>query len=116
VYAASADGRVVTTRLDLPEPPPGSPSMCWPIRLADLDVMGHVNNAAYWAAVEESLAGSQVDSRLPLRARMDHRHPLDLGDAVDVVSAWDDRGASFAFAVEGVTRAVARVDALFETA
>ena len=116
VYAASADGRVVTTRLDLPEPRPGSPSMRWPIRIADLDLMGHVNNAAYWAAVEESLAGSQVDTRLPLRARMDHRHPLDLGDAVNVVSAWDDGGASIAFAVAGVTRAVARVDALFESA
>jgi hypothetical protein len=39
------------------------------------------------------------------------RHPLDLGDVVDVVSAWDD-GASIAFAVEGVTRAVARVERL----
>jgi acyl-ACP thioesterase len=124
VYAASAEGRLVTTRLDLPEPTVRGTAGArhqvsrsrWPIRFADLDVMGHVNNAAYWAAVEECLARSQVETRRPLRACMDHRHPLDLGDAVDVVTAWDDHGAALAFAVEGVTRAVARVDALFETA
>ena len=28
----------------------------WPLRFTDFDVLGHMNNAAYWAAVEEELA------------------------------------------------------------
>ena len=28
----------------------------WPLRATDIDVVGHVNNAAYWAAVEDELA------------------------------------------------------------
>ena len=112
VYAESADGRVVTTRLELPEPPSASEREPWPIRVADLDVMGHVNNAAYWAAVEERLPGLPLDPRLPLRARIDHRHPLDLGEAVELVTALDGEGASIAFAVGSTSRAVARVDEL----
>lgn len=27
----------------------------WPLRRTDIDVLGHVNNAAYWSAVEELL-------------------------------------------------------------
>ena len=116
VYSESAEGRVVTTRLDLPLPALDAARASWPIRVADLDLMGHVNNAVYWAAVEQCLADSGVDTRRPVRARIDHRHPLDLGDAVDLVASWDTGGASVAFAVDGVTRAVARIDTVLGTA
>lgn len=116
VYAESAEGRSVTTRLQLGEPPPGAPREPWPLRVADLDVMGHVNNAVYWAAVEELLARSPLDVRAPLHARMDHRHPVDFGDRVELATVWEDGAASIAFAVDGVTRAVARVEAVFESA
>jgi acyl-ACP thioesterase len=112
IYAASADGRLVTTRLDLPEPPPDGARTGWPLRFADVDVMGHVNNAVYWAAVEERIAAEGLDARRPLRARLDHRHPVDLGDALELVSASDDAGVSVAFVVDGSTRAVGRVDTL----
>jgi acyl-ACP thioesterase len=116
VYSESAERRVVTTRLDLPLPALDAARVPWPVRVADLDLMGHVNNAVYWAAVEGCLASSGVDTRGPLRARMDHRHPLDLGDAVDLVTSRDAGGASVAFAVDGVTRAVARIDTVLGTA
>ena len=35
-------------------------------------MLGHVNNAAYWEAVEEELAARR-DLRAPLRAEVEHR-------------------------------------------
>lgn len=109
VYAESAEGRAVSSRLELAVPPPGSPRALWPLRLADLDVMGHVNNAVYWAAVEEHLPAAGLDPRLPLRARIDHRHPVDLDDPLELVVAADHAGLTLAFAVAGAARAVVRV-------
>lgn len=43
----------------------------WPTRFADFDVVGHMNNAAYWEMVEEHLA-VQRDLRAPLRAIVEH--------------------------------------------
>jgi acyl-ACP thioesterase len=111
VYAASAEGRAVSSRLELSEPGPRAARAAWPLRRADLDLMGHVNNAVYWAAVEDHLPHA-VDPRRPLRARLDHRHPLDLGDAVELLLESDEAGASLAFAVGRTTCAVARVEAL----
>ncbi len=55
VYADAAGGRRVSTKLGLPGPPPDAPRRAWPLRLSDVDVLGHVNNAAYWQAVEQVL-------------------------------------------------------------
>lgn len=52
-YAPAAMGRTLTSRLTLPGPPDDAASRPWPVRSADLDVMGHVNNAIPWAAVED---------------------------------------------------------------
>jgi acyl-ACP thioesterase len=61
LYAASAAGRTVSVRLSHPRPPAredgagdGAP---WPLRATDFDASGHVNNAIYWAAAEDALAG-----------------------------------------------------------
>ena len=37
----------------------------WPLRRTDLDVLDHVNNAAYWAAVEEVVGGASGARRRP---------------------------------------------------
>ena len=111
VYAESTQGRAISTRLELPEPPSGSSRTRWPLRATDFDLLEHVNNAAYWHAVEERL-GSTLDARRPFRARLDHRHPLDAGDAVELVESSRDGALSLAFEVEGVARAVARVEPL----
>jgi acyl-ACP thioesterase len=83
VYGAAAGSRVVTARLHHPDPPVGSTSRPWPVRVVDFDVMGHVNNAAYWCAVEEELARRR-DLRAPLRAELEFRTAIDPGDVVDV--------------------------------
>ena len=43
----------------------------WPLRFADFDVLEHVNNAVYWAAVEQELAGRR-SLRAPLTAVVEH--------------------------------------------
>jgi acyl-ACP thioesterase len=112
VYAESAGERTASTRLELAEPPGGAARVRWPLRVTDADLLGHVNNAAYWHAVEERLAESELDPRRPLRARLDHRHPLDLGDDVELVESKGDGHLALAFAVGDEAKAVALVERL----
>jgi acyl-ACP thioesterase len=56
LYAAAAQGRTLNSRLVLPGPPADSAWRPWPVRSTDLDVMGHVNNAVTWAAIEDECA------------------------------------------------------------
>jgi acyl-ACP thioesterase len=112
IYARAAEGRRVSTRLELPDPPDGATAEPWPLRVTDVDRLGHVNNAAYWHAVEQLLPGSGIDPRLPLRASLDYRSPLDLGEPVELVRHAGDGRLALAFAVGGSVRAVARVEPL----
>jgi acyl-ACP thioesterase len=111
-YAQAAGGRVTSTRLALADPPAGSKRVPWPLRATDVDVMGHVNNAAYWCAVEHRLRGRAPDLRQPCRALLDYRRPLDLGEPVELVEAAHDGRFELAFAVGADVRAVARVEPL----
>ena len=69
-YGESAGGRVVSVRLSHPRPVHDgngsgseSGSTAWPLRAADFDTAGHVNNAVHWAVVEDELAaGTWVPS------------------------------------------------------
>ncbi len=53
----------------------------WLLRATDIDVIGHVNNAAYWAAAEEELA--QRGRPRVEHAEIEFRAGLDEGDAVE---------------------------------
>lgn len=66
IYGEAAGDRRVSARLWLDGRPPGDGdaaddvvSLPWPLRAVDFDVMRHVNNAAYWTAVEEVLAADR---------------------------------------------------------
>jgi acyl-ACP thioesterase len=52
--------------------------------VTDIDILGHLNNAAYWEAVEEVIARS--DSQVGARrcTVMEYREPVDLGSEVTV--------------------------------
>lgn len=110
VYAEAAGDRVVSTKLELPEPPSDATRRRWPLRVTDVDRLGHVNNAAYWHAVEELLAEGAPDPRRPFRAMLDHRHAIDLGDEVELATHSVDDGLAIAFVVGGRASAVARVE------
>jgi len=59
-YAEAASGREVDARLaHEPRPPHLVAPSPWPWRASDFDLLGHVNNAAYAAAVVELLARSR---------------------------------------------------------
>jgi acyl-ACP thioesterase len=73
VYGESARGRKVTARLSHPAPDPALPGRPWPVRAADLDPAGHVNNTVHWAAAEEALAGA---GWLPSAAEIEYAQPI----------------------------------------
>jgi acyl-ACP thioesterase len=79
IYAASAAGRTVSVRLSHPRPPrpsgeapAGGAGAAWPLRVSDFDASGHVNNAIYWAAAEDALAGL---GWRPSRAEVEFHRP-----------------------------------------
>ena len=107
-YSEAGGDRRVSTRFELPVPADGSRTS-WPLRAADVDVHGHVNNTVYWQAVEELWPTLGVDPRAPLRAELDFRRPLDAGEALELVTADADGAALVAFTVGSDVRAVARI-------
>ena len=81
----SSNGRKVNARLILKDSTfatdVGSEDSPWPLRFVDYDTVGHMNNAAYWAPVEEHLAAHR-GLRAPLRAVVEHVVQVDPGAAV----------------------------------
>jgi acyl-ACP thioesterase len=63
VYGASVGDRRVLARLRHPRPAPelldAPPASRWTFRHADADVADHVNNAAYWAVLEDALIADE---------------------------------------------------------
>jgi acyl-ACP thioesterase len=110
VYGASTEGRRTSTRLVLPDPPADALRSPWQLRVTDVDLMGHLNNAVHWGAVEDVLAASELDPGGPLDARLEYRAAIDLGDEVELACAADGSRADVAFLVDGSPRAVARVE------
>ncbi|MGX6450230.1 hypothetical protein ACVU7I_19490, partial [Patulibacter sp. S7RM1-6] len=88
VYGPSAAGRRVKARLRHPAPPAGAVAAGWRFDRADLDVAGHVNNAAYWRALEEELADHPADA--PLAVEVEHHAPAFAGP-VRLLRAADHR-------------------------
>ena len=109
-YREAAQGRSASTRLTLPEAPADAPRTPWPLRATDLDLMGHVNNAAYWKAVEDRLHGAGPDLRMPYRARMDYRHAIDLGEPVELAEFAQGTGHGLAFVSGDLVKAVSLVE------
>jgi acyl-ACP thioesterase len=76
IYGGAAGGRTVSARLtrDRPAAGPrnGNASRDWPLRAADFDTAGHVNNAIHWAAIEAVLA----DGWLPSVAGMEYHRAI----------------------------------------
>lgn len=105
-YGEACRGRTVSSRLTLPPPPEDAPARPWAIRAADLDVLGHVNNAATWAAVEEECARGGI---VPRRATLEYHAPIEWGDDVELRSERLDGGLRLWLVVDGATRAAAEV-------
>lgn len=86
VYGPSTEGRQVSARLSHPGPPGSVPGRPWPLRAADFDPAGHVNNSIHWAAVEDELAGLDW---LPGLAELEYHRPIRPGAEPELVSSQD---------------------------
>jgi len=100
VYGEAAGGREVSARLGHDNPPDGAAAVPWPARFSDFDVLGHVNNAVYWAVVEE-----HFDLVAPVTVVLEYRGGIDRGQAATVVTAGD----SLWIVAEGSVAASARL-------
>ncbi len=107
-YGAAAAGRRVSGRLSLPHPPVDVHVRAWPVRASDFDLLGHVNNAAYWYAVEDELARF-APTHAPVSAELEHRVAIEPGDAVELRSTVDDDVLSVWLTTDGETRSAAQV-------
>ncbi len=107
-YGAAADGRKVSGRLSLPHPPADAHARPWPVRASDFDLLRHVNNAAYWYAVEDELA-RLAPWRAPVSAELEHRAAIEPGDPVELRSKVDDDVLSVWLTTHGETRSAAQL-------
>jgi acyl-ACP thioesterase len=81
LYGDAAAGRTVSARLSHDRRGNGScdGSRDWPLRAADFDTAGHVNNAIHWAAVEDVLAAYSTPGWLPSVAEMEYHRAIGPG-------------------------------------
>jgi acyl-ACP thioesterase len=108
IYGEAAAGRRVKARLEHPDPPADAPTVPWALRFTDFDVLSHVNNAAYWEAVEEALS-SRRDLRAPLRAELEHHAAVERGASVQVIAVDEGEVLSVWVLADGSVAASARV-------
>jgi acyl-ACP thioesterase len=81
-WGRTANGRRVRAALRHSAPDPSATVESWPLRVTDLDVLGHVNNAAYWVPIEEELA--RRGAPRVTRAEMEFRGGLDGDEQVEI--------------------------------
>jgi acyl-ACP thioesterase len=72
VYGESVGDWQLSARLRHPRPTGSEPGRGWRFRAVDCDLAGHVNNAAYWAVLEEELLSGPepdtIDAEIEFRA------------------------------------------------
>lgn len=110
VYAEAAAGRTVRAKLRHGQPPPQAHARPWVLRHSDLDVLGHVNNAATWEAVVDEL-GRRMPGRTVSVAEMEYPGPLEIADDVVLRSVVGDAGLQVWLTVGDGVRASATLRA-----
>jgi acyl-ACP thioesterase len=77
--------------------------------LADIDTLGHANNAVYWSAIESALAvgrdGATASGRM--RGVLEYRRPLDLTSDLELAVVRDGSETAVWFVDGGDTAASA---------
>lgn len=94
VYGDAIQNRKVSGRVTTPEIPDSADRRPWPLRRADIDIVGHVNNAALWEALSEVL---DDDVR---KVSVIHHGSIEWGDVVTL--ALDE--SRLWLSVDGVVR------------
>ncbi len=107
-WSPAAGGRRIRARLRHEDAPADADRRRWPTRVSDFDVVGHLNNAVYWDAVEDELARRRLDA-LPTSAEIEYRGGIDPGEPVELAVADSSDGFALWHVVAGDVRASARV-------
>jgi acyl-ACP thioesterase len=108
VYGDAIRDATVSGKLLLPQhPPEDAGRVQWSLRVTDIDILGHVNNAVYWEAVESELA---APDGFRGSAVVEHRQPIDLQN--EVVLRVQARAGGFLmwFVADGAVAAVTQVN------
>lgn len=113
LLGASAGARRVKARLRHPGPDADAAVSQWRFRASELDLAGHINNAAYWVALEDELLGAAGGHEpRTLDAEIEFRTPAQAGE-MQLLSRGDRRWiaredgelhASIVFEVDGPLR------------
>jgi acyl-ACP thioesterase len=82
VFGDAVPGRRITARLRHPSPNSASELARFRFRASECDLAGHINNAAYWQAIEEELLGdpASIEELDGLDAEIEYRTPAQPGE------------------------------------
>jgi len=96
LYGEAAGGRTVGSRLVLPGPPEDGDieRRPWILRRTDFDILGHLNNAAYWAVLEEIVGARPELVAASHRAVCEFARPISPTDEVDLLVRHTETGVS----------------------
>lgn len=115
-YGEAAMGRTVRAKQTVPKPAAltvAKDRRPWPLRAVDFDTFAHMNNAAYWAVIEEDLLTHPALP--PTRTTIEYGAGIGPADEVTIVSAdvgndrylwWEVAGQPAASAVVSLLAAV----------
>jgi acyl-ACP thioesterase len=78
----------------------------YPVRVSDIDIFDHVNNAAYWSVVEDHLFHHPELLAKPLRVTIEHDLPVALGDELEIITHVHPAGSTDSFGPELTDRTV----------
>jgi acyl-ACP thioesterase len=81
----------------------------YPVRVTDIDLFNHMNNAVYWSVIEDYLASCPEMLKVPLRVTIEHDAPVGLGDKLEIVSHIYPAGSTDQFGPGLVDRAVIKL-------
>jgi acyl-ACP thioesterase len=109
IYGQAAGDRRVSARLTIGEPPVVAEERPWAVRATDIDVLAHMNNAAYWAAVEDEVVRRGI---AVTRALVEYRIPIDPDDDVRLLSTGTDGTAAMWLVTRAGVAAAASVENL----
>ena len=109
IWGESADNRRVSARTTLPTAwPDNANDDPWPLRFTDIDLLGHVNNAAQWAPVEQALHLSGWTPR-SIRAELEHGPGIEPESEVHLRWLAFDGGVDTWLTTNSIAGSVARV-------
>ncbi|MGH9117123.1 MAG: acyl-[acyl-carrier-protein] thioesterase [Acidimicrobiales bacterium] len=111
LYGEAAGGRKISAKHLLPGlPDEALERVPWPLRAVDYDVMNHVNNAAYWAAIEE--LGAPPWAGQPTRAVLEYGSGIAVDAPVELQVRREDKQVDVWFTIDGTVHATARLTPL----